>query len=123
MKRILIAVSVVFGLAGCATGGGYYRENTSLQQAEFDHRECAYQGELATAGIPSMVRSAMESRNLRDMCLEVRGYRWVNPAQAQRIMADRVAEAPRGQACWSETKACPVVTTTCGVAPDFAPCR
>lgn len=68
MRRILIAVSVVFALGACAT------PFADDPQAARDFAECNYEADKATATIRSGIEAGVTAAQLRRQCMALRGY-------------------------------------------------
>ena len=71
MKRLaVLAVAVM--LCGCATH--YERRGGDMSNFDKDARECVYDVERATAGIPNLGVQIGERANLQASCMASRGY-------------------------------------------------
>ncbi len=79
--RIVALTAIGLALAGCsATSSNWGKAGASNARVEQDIRECKYEAERATPRsggdpIAAGLSDGMRHVELRDQCLEIRGYR------------------------------------------------
>ncbi len=77
-KLVVIASALI---AGCAPMFVWQHPTKNEAAYAQDRRECDYDAAKATANIRSGLEAGFQKAELRDMCLEARGYKRVRQTQ------------------------------------------